>query len=148
MKYNTMHYYATFEPKENEIAIFFRDFPEGISCGENEKDAMRMAADCLVTVFDIYADTGRPIPPPSQGQANERAIPVDACSMAKILLHNAMVTQGVNKAELARRLDISPQATGRLTSFLHKSRIENLEKALNALGLGLNLTTSPLHSTP
>ena len=53
---------------------------------------------------------------------------------AKVLLWNAMLDMGLPKADLARKLGVSPAAVDRLLHLSHASRIEQIENALAALG--------------
>ena len=48
-------------------------------------------------------------------------------------MHNEMLTQGVKKAELARKLDIAPPNIERIFRIRHKPRIETVEAALASL---------------
>lgn len=45
-----------------------------------------------------------------------------------------MVEQGVGKAELARKLGVNLPQVDRLVDFLHNSKIESVEHALELLG--------------
>jgi antitoxin HicB len=58
---------------------------------------------------------------------------------AKVLLLNEMVSQNVRPAELARRLNTTPQAVNRLTDLRHTTRIDGIEAALRALGRHLEI---------
>ncbi|MEN6441055.1 MAG: hypothetical protein ABFD97_21005 [Syntrophobacter sp.] len=44
------------------------------------------------------------------------------------------LTKGLRKADLARKLNLSPSVIDRLLSLTHASRIEQIETALAALG--------------
>ena len=50
-----------------------------------------------------------------------------------------MMDEGVNRAELARRMGISRQVAERLVDFLHASKIEQVERALGLLGRRISL---------
>ena len=54
---------------------------------------------------------------------------------AKAALHDAMVTQGVTVADLARRIGIHEKAIRRLRDPLHGSKIEAVEAGLRHLGV-------------
>jgi antitoxin HicB len=49
-------------------------------------------------------------------------------------LWNVMFDAGLRKADLARKLNLSPSVVDRLLSLTHASRIEQIETALAALG--------------
>jgi antitoxin HicB len=50
-----------------------------------------------------------------------------------------MVTQSVRPAELARRLNTTPQVVNRLTNVRHTTRIDGIAAALQALGKHLDI---------
>jgi antitoxin HicB len=53
---------------------------------------------------------------------------------AKVLLLNEMLRQKVRPAELARRLNTTPQEVNRLTNIRHTSRIDGIAGAMKVLG--------------
>jgi antitoxin HicB len=61
-------------------------------------------------------------------------IELPASLSAKVLLLNEMVTQKVRPAELARRLQVTPQEVTRLIDLHHTSKIDGIAGALKALG--------------
>ncbi len=138
-----MYYYAQFEKDERGgYFVEFKDIQWAYTQGDDFDDAMEMAKDILLVSFELHNEKGIKIPLPRKKQGQEIAVTIDACSYAKVLLHNAMLEQGVNNVELAKLLKITPQAVGRLFNFAHKSKIEKIEQALNVLGYDLNLTVS------
>jgi antitoxin HicB len=62
-----------------------------------------------------------------------------ATATAKVLLHNEMLSQGVRKAELARRLNIAPPNVERIFSIRHATKLATIEAALAALGKRLDV---------
>jgi antitoxin HicB len=64
----------------------------------------------------------------------QHLIELPASLSAKVLLVNEMVAQKVRPAELARRLQITPQEVTRLIDPRHKSKIDGIAVALKALG--------------
>jgi antitoxin HicB len=60
---------------------------------------------------------------------------------AKAELYRAMCDAGITKAELARRIGISPQQVQRLFAIRHASRLDQIETAMRALGRRLVVTT-------
>jgi antitoxin HicB len=61
-------------------------------------------------------------------------VELPASYAAKILLLNEMAAQKVRPAELARRLNVTPQEVTRLIDLRHTSRIDGIATALKALG--------------
>ena len=58
---------------------------------------------------------------------------------AKVLLLNEMIRQQVRPAELARRLNTTPQEINRLTNLHHTSKIDGIAGAMKALGKTLQI---------
>ena len=56
-----------------------------------------------------------------------------------MLLLNEMVRQRVRPADLARRLRTTPQEITRLTDVRHRTRIDSIAAALQALGKQLEM---------
>lgn len=122
------------EPDTNETLLTtFPDVPEAVTYGKDEADAKTHAVGALVTIFSAYIDDRRRIPMPSALKGRSGVIlPVGVS--AKILLWNSMLDAGLRKADLARKLNLSPTVIDRLISLTHSSRIEQIEAALGALG--------------
>jgi antitoxin HicB len=135
-----MKYPATFTPaEEGGFVITFRDIPEAISQGDDEAEALDMAADVLLTVMDFYFEDRRPVPMPSAPQEGERMIPLPLSAASKVLLLNEMLIQDVGPSELARRLGTSKQEANRLTDLKHATKIDRIADAMTALGRELDL---------
>ena len=64
-------------------------------------------------------------------------VPLSGLGMAKAALYDAMIAQGVGRAELARRLRWHLAQVNRVLDFRHTSKMEQVEAALAALGLRL-----------
>jgi antitoxin HicB len=135
-----LRYPAKFKPaKEGGFVVTFRDIPEAITQGESVEDAMIQARDALETALDFYFDDRRVVPAPSKARRGERLIELPASLAAKALLLNEMVRQRVRPADLARRLHTTPQEITRLTDVRHRTRIDSIAAALQALGKQLEL---------
>jgi len=135
-----LRYPAKLKPaKEGGFVVTFRDIPEAITQGESIEDAMIQARDALQTALDFYFDDRREVPAPSKARRGERLIELPASVSAKVLLLNEMVRQRVRPADLARRLHTTPQEITRLTDVRHRTRIDSIAAALQALGKQLEL---------
>ncbi len=135
-----LRYPAKLKPaKEGGFVVTFRDIPEAITQGESIEDAMIQARDALQTALDFYFDDHREIPAASKARRGERLIELPASVSAKVLLLNEMVRQRVRPADLARRLHTTPQEITRLTDLRHRTRIDSIAAALQALGKQLEL---------
>jgi len=135
-----MKYPASFTRTENDkFVVTFRDIPEAITQGDDEAEALAMAADALLTAMDFYFEDRRPVPAPSAPEEGEQLIDLPLSASAKVLLLNEMLTQKVRPADLARLMDIKPQEVNRIIDLGHSTKIDTLAAALKALGRELDL---------
>lgn len=122
------------------LAVYCRDLPQFHSYGDDEQHAMVMAIDGIETTLSIYVDERKSIPAASPAEAGEHVVHLPAVTVAKIALWNAMMDQGMRKADLCRALGVSQTQGDRLVDFLHTSKMEQLEAALAALGKRLSVS--------
>jgi antitoxin HicB len=120
--------------EEGGFIISFPDIPEAHSQAEDEVEAIKRGTDALETALEFYLEDRRPIPAPSKPKRGQRMIELSASVSAKVLLLNEMNAQKVRPAELARRLQVTPQEVTRLIDLRHTSRIDGIAVALKALG--------------
>lgn len=135
-----MYYPALIEPDEPGWQVSFRDIPEALTGAATREEAEAMAADALLTAMDFYFEDGRPVPPASRAHKGETLIALPASVWLKILLLNELAAQGVSKSELARRMGASPQVLNSVTKLAHPTKIDTIERALQALGKELVLS--------
>ncbi len=131
-----MKYPAKFTPdkKAGGFVVTFRDIPEAITQGDTEEEAMAMATEVLALAMEVYFDESRPVPMPSQPKRGDRLIDLPLSLSAKVLLLNEMLAQKVRPAELARRLETTPQEVNRLIDLRHTTKIDRIAQAMSALG--------------
>ena len=64
--------------------VTFRDFPEAITSGDDEAEAILWAQDCLYCVLYFRWQAGEVIPDPSAAEPGERMVkPVPLCDSRK-----------------------------------------------------------------
>ncbi|MCL2591148.1 MAG: type II toxin-antitoxin system HicB family antitoxin [Betaproteobacteria bacterium] len=119
--------------------IGFPDMPFVHSVGDTLEEALREAEDDIKSGIDRFFDTHQPVPLPSAAQEGQHTVELDAVTVAKVLLHNEMISQGIKKAELARRMDIAPPSVERIFNARHKTRIKTMETAFKSLGRNMQI---------
>lgn len=135
-----MRYPAKFEAAdEGGYVVTFRDIPEAITQGDDMEDAMEMARDALQSAMEFYFEDGRRVPEPSNLEAGEHLISLPASLWSKVLLLNEMVGQGIKQVELARLMKIKPQQVTRIVDLSHPTKIDEIERAFEAIGKHLEL---------
>lgn len=134
-------YPVTLTPDKEDggFVVTFVDIPEAISQGDSLPQALAAAKDALESALDFYFEDKRVVPAPSKAKRGQNVIELPASLSAKVLLLNEMVTQDVRPAELARRLNTTPQEVNRLTNLRHTTRIDGIAAALQALGKHLDM---------
>jgi len=127
-------YPVNLEPaEEGGFVVTFPDIPEAITQGEDLDDALVWAQEALEAALDVYVEKRLPVPFPSAPEGRPVVV-LPVVEAAKVILHNTLIESGKKKADLARMLNVAPTLVDRLLSLHHKSRIEQIETALAALG--------------
>lgn len=126
-------YPVILERDGESILVSFPDVPQAHTFGDSEADALDRAGDALETAFIAIMGDRKPIPraSPARGRPTVSLPPLSA---AKVGLYLAMRKTGVTKAELARRLGWHAPQVDRLLDLRHASRLDQLDRALRAVG--------------
>ena len=127
------------DESDGGFVVTFTDIPEAITQGETQAQALEAASAALESALDFYFEDKRTVPMPSQPQSGQPLIELPASLGAKVLLLNEMILQDVRPAELARRMNTTPQEINRLTNVRHTTRIDGIANALKALGKQLEM---------
>jgi antitoxin HicB len=126
------------QASEGGFVVTFPDVPEAITQGEDEEEALLRAQDALETALSMYVESGRDLPKPTEAQGRPTVRP-GTLTCAKLALYQTMRSQGVRKAELARRLHWHMPQVDRLLDLDHASRLDQIEQALAVLGKRLTV---------
>ena len=127
-----------------QIGVFFVDVPEAITAGATLGQALDHARDALVVALAGYLAQGRAVPPPSKTKRGQRLVAVPPRAAIKIAIHDAMRESAVTQAQLAQTMGIDARQVRRLLDLGHESRLSQLEAALAALGLHVEVSVSSL----
>jgi antitoxin HicB len=125
--------------REGGFVVTFPDIPEAITQGEDKEDALLHGRDALESALGFYFDAFRVVPPPSPRRRGQEYVELPSSVAAKVLLLNELIQQKVRPAELARRLNTTPQEVNRLTNIRHASKIDGIALAMKALGKTLEI---------
>lgn len=129
----------TEDKTDGGYVVTFRDIPEAITQGDTVEEALAMAHEALETAMEFYFEDKRAVPMPSKTKRGQQFVELPASLSAKVLLLNEMVAQNMRPAELARRLNTTPQEVNRLTNLRHTTRIDSIADALRAMGRKLEI---------
>lgn len=133
---------SDFDPEDTGFVVTFPDWDFGVTQGEDETDALRMAADGLAEMVAGSINAGEDIPAPGKelGPGNEAGpgehwVTIEPLLAAKAGLYLAMRAARVSRAELARRLGCDEKEVRRMLDPKQRStRLPKLQQALAALG--------------
>ena len=135
-----LEYPIILEEDDNDtLLVTSPDFPELTTFGDDREDAIARAADALEEAIAARIHDREDIPPPSSGEVY--AV-VPTLTSVKVMLYQGMRDQGVGKAELARRLGWHMPQVDRVLDINHRSRLDQMDAALGAIGRRLQVTTA------
>lgn len=113
------------------------DFPELTTFGDDREEAVARAVDALEEAIAARIAGRRDIPSPSRGVIYA-ALPT--LTAVKLMLYQGMRERGIGKADLARRLGWHLPQVDRVLNVQHSSRLEQMDAALGAIGLRLDVS--------
>ena len=125
----------------DEIVVSFRDLPECLTSGTDEKEALAEAADALEEAIAGRMNRTDFIPVPSPRRADEYSVAVPAETAAKAALWVALRESGTSRVALAASLGVDERAVRRMLDPRHRSSANRIHKALRALGRDLVVET-------
>ena len=135
-------YPTTITKDGRDFLVTFKDVPEAITFGKTEADALSNAVDALETGLSFYVDARKPLPKPSKAKRGQKIISPSALESAKLGVYQAMMDQGIKKAELARRLGWHMPQIDRLFDLKHSSKFDQIEAAATVLGCHIEITVA------
>ena len=120
------------------------DFPELTTFGEDNDEASARAVGAIEEAMAARMEAGQDIPPPSPGAVR---VALPALTASKAILYQEMRDQGVGKAELGRRLGWRLPQVDRVLDVQHRSRLDQVDAALAAIGRHLEVSPADHAST-
>lgn len=132
-----MRYPVNLQPDSGGYVVSFPDIPEALTQGDTREEALSMAQDALITAFEFYFEDNQAIPMPGEVSGDFVEVPLSVAS--KVLLLNAFVESGLTRVELAERVGIKKQEVNRLIDLQHATKIDAIQRAMNALGRQLDV---------
>lgn len=130
--------YKTEREEDGGYVLQLIDVPEVISCGETLEEAKNELLSALVSFAEWLFDDGLPIPLPSSTDGD--AIDIPTSTAVKILLLNAMTATKTRPVDIVNKTGITKQEMTRITNLRRKTKIDTLERAINATGKTLQFS--------
>ena len=119
--------------------VTFPDFDWGVTQGDDLDDAMFMARDLLKVFLEDCIEHRKPLPKPSPKGRGHRIVSLRALEEAKLALYASLRDSGLRNADLARRLRQPVARVQRLLDLRRRSKMEEIEAALGALGKSISI---------
>ncbi|EMK5833875.1 hypothetical protein [uncultured Citrobacter sp.] len=135
---------VAFDEDTGQYVIEYRDFSNLHSVALSEDDVELEARDGLTAMIGDLIDSRIPIPQPSTPINGDVVIHLPVLICLKAALHNAMISTGTRKADLARKLNQKGPQIDRLLDVGHASKVETLEQALYLLGYDVTVQIQKL----
>ena len=132
----TLAYPITFEDDDGTLLATSPDFPVLTTFGDDCEEAVARAVDAMEEAIAARIHDRRDIPMPSRG---ETYAVLPTLTSVKVMLYQGMREQGIGKAELARRLGWHMPQVDRVLDVQHRSRLDQMDAALGAIGRQLHV---------
>lgn len=134
-------YPARFERdrRSGSYTVTFPDFDWGVTQGDDLDDAMEMARDVLKILLHDCIERCTALPRPSKRGRGYRTVSLPALEEAKVVLYAAMREANLRNADLARRLRQPVAHVERLLDLRRRSKMDDIEAALGALGKTISI---------
>ena len=137
-----MNYPLVLTPDDNgTLLVTCPDLPEVTTFGEDRDEALQRAADAIEEALAARIAHREDIPGPSQANGRPHAS-LPFLTAVKVELYLTARQQGITKAVLGRRLHLHPPQVDRLFNVRHSSKIEEIDRALHAMGKRLEARIS------
>lgn len=120
--------------EDGDHVVSVRDLPEVVTSGDDEAQALALAADAVAAIVEHRMERDQPLPEPSAPQAGEHLVMLPAPLAAKAAVYGAWKASGLSKTELGRRLSRSETEVRRILNPRHGTKLAQLEEAARALG--------------
>lgn len=121
------------------LLVDFPDVPSLHTFGKDRDDALGRALDALKDYFWYAMRDREDIALPRRRRGVKDRVDVPAMVELKVRLYLMMREQGVNRAEMARRLHWNFERVARALNPHHDSKMGTMETAFGALGLEVDV---------
>jgi antitoxin HicB len=147
-----MIYLIDIEPDtDGSLLATCKAFPELTTFGVDKAQACKNALGALEEAIAARIDDGDPLPAPATEAQIKRHrgvwVKLPLMTAMKCMLYSALGESGMNRAELARRLDWHRESVDRLFRLDHASRVDQIEAAFKVLQQDVDVRVTHLRRT-
>lgn len=122
---------------DGTVLVTSRDFPELTTFGADRAAALAHAVGALEEAIASRIHARMDVPPPTPAAGD--CVYLATLTVAKVMLYRGMRDAQVSKSELARRLNWHFPQVERALDLNHRSRLDQIDAALAAVGLRLDV---------
>jgi antitoxin HicB len=128
-------YPVSFQEDHNGTVIATaQDVPGAMTVGGTRAEALERVEGALIVVLSARIEDREPIPRPSQPARGQRTVALSPMVAAKLSIYQAMRARRMTTEDLSRRLGWEAARLPRLLDLRRRSRLEDIEAALEAMG--------------
>jgi antitoxin HicB len=118
----------------DDFVVSVRDLPEVVTSGDDEAQALDLAADAIDVIVAGRMKDEADLGLPSAIEAGEHPVPLGAQLAAKASVYSLWREAKISKSELARRLGLNETEVRRLLNPGHATKLDRIDEAARALG--------------
>jgi antitoxin HicB len=128
-------YPVAFREDENgTIIATVADVPGTMTVGADRKEALERIHGALLVMLAARIEDHEPIPRPSRPAKGQPVVVCSPLVSAKLSVYQTMRARRVTPEDLARRLGWTETQLRRVLDLRRRSRLEDIEATLGALG--------------
>jgi len=120
--------------------VTFRDIPHAITDGATIEEATMEAKGCLEEAIASLINDELDIPEPTKPVNEELLIRISAQFSAKVAFYIAFKASGLNKSQLARKLNLNEKEVRRMLNAKYQTKVSRLEEGLAVMGYQLSVS--------
>lgn len=143
---------ATLRREADGVTVTFRDIPEAITGAPTTVEALALARDALTVAIAARLGAREPIPAPTRQRLSVRGqsaleveeflVSPEARVAAKALVLHLMQARDMKAGRLAERLGVPASEIVRLLDPTHRTSLDRLEQAVEALGVVMRISAA------
>jgi antitoxin HicB len=122
------------EDQNGTIIARVPDVPGTMTVGGNRAEALERVRGAIIVMLAARMQDHQPIPRPSKAARAQRVTLLSPLVAAKLSLYEAMRARRVAQSDLAQKLGWDAARVRRVLDLRRRSKLEDIEAALGALG--------------
>jgi antitoxin HicB len=122
------------EGQTGGFVVTLPDFPEAITQGDGEEEALREAEDCLEEAVANRIMMNIALPEPSDPAPGQQAVCLPAPTAVKAAFYSVIRELNLSKVQLAAVLGVDEKEVRRLLDPYHPSKLNRIDELLRRLG--------------